>query len=347
MNIRTKPHHKFSLYMGDNRSDYSECEINSIQFNIDSFNRHASNSTYIQNHAASSHIFYRIARAILLHWSRPAIQYLIGSASELAKMHWAIHCQPNQTIEVDYFTQRLHVTTVEKQHDYNSYDSLVHWLDGASMAILADNPQAKAQLNTVPAHEISRKTDLTDFRPIEQDFFHLFKAFLFGEQNKEQQAALLQAVVPYLTSELIAEAEKGEPYWMNYYEFLIFPLYSLIAISWGFEATPLDQAVEASIEANYQWYAYFAEQNGGKTGEESLHLNDRSCLFHNILTAFLKVHYQQTGETPSFDSLYTPMWLIKGEGPSFEALKANPPEFTVESVLAESLGCKGNKHSSL
>ncbi|EHD0092817.1 immunity 49 family protein [Vibrio vulnificus] len=335
MNIRTKPHHKFSLYMGDNRSDYSECEINSIQFNIDSFNRHASNSTYIQNHAASSHIFYRIARAILLHWSRPAIQYLIGSASELAKMHWAIHCQPNQTIEVDYFTQRLQVTTVEKQHDYNSYDSLVHWLDGASMAILADNPQAKAQLNAVPAHEISRKTDLTDFRPIEQDFFHLFKAFLFGEQNKEQQAALLQAVVPYLTSELIAEAEKGEPYWMNYYEFLIFPLYSLIAISWGFEATPLDQAVEASIEANYQWYAYFAEQNGGKTGEESLHLNDRSCLFHNILTAFLKVHYQQTGETPSFDSLYAPMWLIKGEGLSFEALKANPPEFTVESVLAE------------
>ncbi|HAS6183479.1 TPA: hypothetical protein I7160_08700, partial [Vibrio vulnificus] len=129
--------------------------------------------------------------------------------------------------------------------------------------------------------------------------------------------------------------EKGHPYWMDYYEFLIFPLYSLIAISWGFEATPLDQAVEASIEANYQWYAYFAEQNGGKTGEESLHLNDRSCLFHNILTAFLKVHYQQTGETPSFDSLYAPMWLIKGEGPSFEALKANPPEFTVESVLAE------------
>ncbi|ADV88075.1 hypothetical protein VVMO6_03053 [Vibrio vulnificus MO6-24/O] len=310
-------------------------EIQNVMFNADKLSERSSNSTYIQNHAASSDIFYRIARANLLHWSRPAIQYLIGSASELAKMHWAIHCQPNQTIEVDYFTQRLQVTTVEKQHDYNSYDSLIHWLDGASMAILADNPQAKAQLNAVPAHEISRKTDLTDFRPIEQDFFHLFKAFLFGEQNKEQQAALLQAVVPYLTSELIAEAEKGEPYWMNYYEFLIFPLYSLIAISWGFEATPLDQAVEASIEANYQWYAYFAEQNGGKTGEESLHLNDRSCLFHNILTAFLKVHYQQTGETPSFDSLYAPMWLIKGEGLSFEALKANPPEFTVESVLAE------------
>ncbi|OJH75886.1 Uncharacterised protein [Vibrio vulnificus] len=321
--------------MGDNRISYTHMEIQNVMFNADKLSERSSNSTYIQNHAASSDIFYRIARANLLHWSRPAIQYLIGSASELAKMHWAIHCQPNQTIEVDYFTQRLQVTTVEKQHDYNSYDSLIHWLDGASMAILADNPQAKAQLNAVPAHEISRKTDLTDFRPIEQDFFHLFKAFLFGEQNKEQQAALLQAVVPYLTSELIAEAEKGEPYWMNYYEFLIFPLYSLIAISWGFEATPLDQAVEASIEANYQWYAYFAEQNGGKTGEESLHLNDRSCLFHNILTAFLKVHYQQTGETPSFDSLYAPMWLIKGEGLSFEALKANPPEFTVESVLAE------------
>ncbi len=321
--------------MGDNRISYTHMEIQNVMFNADKLSERSSNSTYIQNHAASSDIFYRIARANLLHWSRPAIQYLIGSASELAKMHWAIHCQPNQTIEVDYFTQRLQVTTVEKQHDYNSYDSLVHWLDGASMAILADNPQAKTQLNNVPTHEISRKTDLTDFRPIEQDFFHLFKAFLFGEQNKEQQAALLQTVVPYLTSELIAEAEKGEPYWMNYYEFLIFPLYSLIAISWGFEATPLDQAVEASIEANYQWYAYFAEQNGGKTGEESLHLNDRSCLFHNILTAFLKVHYQQTGETPSFDSLYAPMWLIKGEGLSFEALKANPPEFTVESVLAE------------
>lgn len=333
MNIRTKPHHKFSLYMGDNRISYTHMEIQNVMFNADKLSERSSNSTYIQNHAASSDIFYRIARANLLHWSRPAIQYLIGSASELAKMHWAIHCQPNQTIEVDYFTQRLQVTTEEKQHNYNSYDSLVHWLDGASMAILADNPQAKAQLNAVPAHEISRKTDLTDFRPIEQDFFHLFKAFLFGEQNKEQQAALLQAVVPYLTSELITE--KGHPYWMDYYEFLIFPLYSLIAISWGFEATPLDQAVEASIEANYQWYAYFAEQNGGKTGEESLHLNDRSCLFHNILTAFLKVHYQQTGETPSFDSLYAPMWLIKGEGLSFEALKANPPEFTVESVLAE------------
>ncbi|PVA00845.1 hypothetical protein DC364_00420 [Vibrio vulnificus] len=335
MNISIKPHHRTEHYMSTDRLNHTLSEIKSINFHDDGLEMYKSNSTYLQNYAASSHIFYRIARAILLHWSRPAIQYLIGSASELAKMHWAIHCQPNQTIEVDYFTQRLQVTTVEKQHDYNSYDSLIHWLDGASMAILADNPQAKAQLNAVPAHEISRKTDLTDFRPIEQDFFHLFKAFLFGEQNKEQQAALLQAVVPYLTSELIAEAEKGEPYWMNYYEFLIFPLYSLIAISWGFEATPLDQAVEASIEANYQWYAYFAEQNGGKTGEESLHLNDRSCLFHNILTAFLKVHYQQTGETPSFDSLYAPMWLIKGEGLSFEALKANPPEFTVESVLAE------------
>ncbi|HAS8337360.1 TPA: hypothetical protein I7716_07080, partial [Vibrio vulnificus] len=229
MNIRTKPHHKSALYMGDNRISYTHMEIQNVMFNADKLSERSSNSTYIQNHAASSDIFYRIARAILLHWSRPAIQYLIGSASELAKMHWAIHCQPNQTIEVDYFTQRLQVTTVEKQHDYNSYDSLIHWLDGASMAILADNPQAKAQLNAVPAHEISRKTDLTDFRPIEQDFFHLFKAFLFGEQNKEQQAALLQAVVPYLTSELIAEAEKGEPYWMNYYEFLIFPLYSLIA----------------------------------------------------------------------------------------------------------------------
>ncbi|EIT7024948.1 hypothetical protein L2593_000373 [Vibrio vulnificus] len=335
MNISIKPHHRTDHYMSIDRLNHTLSEIKSINFHDDGLEMYKSNSTYIQNYAASSHIFYRIARAILLHWSRPAIQYLIGSASELAKIHWAIHCQPNQTIEVDYFTQRLQVTTEEKQHNYNSYDSLIHWLDGASMAILADNPQAKAQLNAVPAHEISRKTDLTDFRPIEQDFFHLFKAFLFGEQNKEQQAALLQVVVPYLTSELIAEAEKGEPYWMNYYEFLIFPLYSLIAISWGFEATPLDQAVEASIEANYQWYAYFAEQNGGKTGEESLHLNDRSCLFHNILTAFLKVHYQQTGETPSFDSLYTPMWLIKGEGPSFEALKANPPEFTVESVLAE------------
>ncbi|MCA0768331.1 hypothetical protein [Vibrio vulnificus] len=335
MNISIKPHHRTEHYMSTDRLNHTLSEIKSINFHDDGLEMYKSNSTYLQNYAASSHIFYRIARAILLHWSRPAIQYLIGSASELAKMHWAIHCQPNQTIEVDYFTQRLQVTTEEKQHNYNSYDSLVHWLDGASMAILADNPQAKAQLYAVPAHEISRKTDLTDFRPIEQDFFHLFKAFLFGEQNKEQQAALLQAVVPYLTSELIAEAEKGEPYWMNYYEFLIFPLYSLIAISWGFEATPLDQAVEASIEANYQWYAYFAEQNGGKTGEESLHLNDRSCLFHNILTAFLKVHYQQTGETPSFDSLYAPMWLIKGEGLSFEALKANPPEFTVESVLAE------------
>lgn len=333
MNISIKPHHRTERYMSTDRLNHTLSEIKSINFHDDGLEMYKSNSTYLQNYAASSHIFYRIARAILLHWSRPSIQYLIGSASELAKMHWAIHCQPNQTIEVDYFTQRLQVTTEEKQHNYNSYDSLVHWLDGASMAILADNPQAKTQLNAVPAHEISRKTDLTDFRPIEQDFFHLFKAFLFGEQNKEQQAALLQAVVPYLTSELIAE--KGHPYWMDYYEFLIFPLYSLIAISWGFEATPLDQAVEASIEANYQWYAYFAEQNGGKTGEESLHLNDRSCLFHNILTAFLKVHYQQTGETPSFDSLYAPMWLIKGEGLSFEALKANPPEFTVESVLAE------------
>ncbi|HDY8018174.1 TPA: hypothetical protein ACGVB5_001813 [Vibrio vulnificus] len=326
--------------MGENRISYTLLETENIAFYAGKLSERSSNSTYIQNYAPSVTSYCAIARAILLHWSRPAIQYLIGSASELAKMHWAIHCQPNQTIEVDYFTQRLQVTTVEKQHDYNSYDSLIHWLDGASMAVLADNPQAKAQLNNVPAHEISRKTDLTDFRPIEQDFFHLFKAFLFGEQNKEQQAALLQTVVPYLTSELIAE--KGHPYWMDYYEFLIFPLYSLIAISWGFEATPLDQAVEASIEANYQWYAYFAEQNGGKTGEESLHLNDRSCLFHNILTAFLKVHYQQTGETPSFDSLYAPMWLIKGEDLSFEALKANPPEFTVESVLAESLGCKGN-----
>ncbi|MCU8326652.1 hypothetical protein M2G58_21950, partial [Vibrio vulnificus] len=165
MNISIKPHHRTDHYMSIDRLNHTLSEIKSINFHDDGLEMYKSNSTYIQNYAASSHIFYRIARAILLHWSRPAIQYLIGSASELAKIHWAIHCQPNQTIEVDYFTQRLQVTTEEKQHNYNSYDSLIHWLDGASMAILADNPQAKAQLNAVPAHEISRKTDLTDFRP--------------------------------------------------------------------------------------------------------------------------------------------------------------------------------------
>ncbi|MEI8609829.1 hypothetical protein P4S70_12870 [Enterovibrio sp. Hal110] len=52
-------------------------------------------------------------------------------------------------------------------------------------------------------------------------------------------------------------------------------------------------------------------------------------MMHINILAFMRVINQTLGETVSFDSPFLPQWLIKGEGPSLEELKASPPEFDV------------------
>ncbi|MEI8608740.1 hypothetical protein P4S70_06765 [Enterovibrio sp. Hal110] len=45
-------------------------------------------------------------------------------------------------------------------------------------------------------------------------------------------------------------------------------------------------------------------------------------MMHINILAFMRVINQTLGETVSFDSPFLPQWLIKGEGPSLEELKA-------------------------
>ena len=52
-------------------------------------------------------------------------------------------------------------------------------------------------------------------------------------------------------------------------------------------------------------------------------------MMHINILAFMLAINQTLSETVSFDSPFLPQWLIKGEGPSLEELKASPPEFDV------------------
>ena len=64
-----------------------------------------------------------------------------------------------------------------------------------------------------------------------------------------------------------------------------------------------------------------------------MELYEGNAMFIKRLVGILALHYQNTGETPDFESDYIPSWLIKGEILSRqEVLFDNPPVFDMQAL---------------
>ncbi|WP_342029466.1 Imm49 family immunity protein [Vibrio sp. S9_S30] len=223
---------------------------------------------------------------------------------------------------------------MERRDLDNSEDRLTAWLTNISVAILCNDQAAQQEMFKVEHKDLCQSFEGQPIRDIELAFFDLFRAFLLGESDKQRQIQFMKAVIPILTDENLIEACGGNDYWPDFYQWLRFPLYSIISVCWGHEETSLDEAVIAAIDANYEFYSEIEPRHNGRpTGKESLDLLAREAMFHTITTAFLTAHYRRTGQTVSFDSPYVPQWLIKGEGLTREEVLANPPVFDLEHVL--------------
>ncbi|MBD1557213.1 hypothetical protein HC752_09690 [Vibrio sp. S9_S30] len=260
---------------------------------------------------------------------------MLAQSSEFARLHWLIHRHQGETLDVNLFDRQFQVETYIERRDLdNSEDRLTAWLTNISVAILCNDQAAQQEMLKVEHKDLCQSFEGQPIRDIELAFFDLFHAFLLGESDKQRQIQLIKTVIPILTDEILIEACDGNEYWQDFYQWLRFPLYSIISVCWGYEDTSLDKAVIASIDANYEYYSEIEpRQKGGKTGKESLDLLASEAMFHTITTAFLSAHYRRTGQTVSFDSPYVPQWLIKGEGPTREEVLANPPVFDLEHVL--------------
>ncbi len=337
LNLKVRPHHLENFRSPDLIREFSEISIEAIGDNLDSQDNDDLLSN-CQNFApkASEHWLGIYIRDTLLNdWPREHGMFLLVQSAELARIHWLIHRHQGETLEVNLFDKQFQVETCIERRDLdNSEDRLTAWLTNISVAILCNDQAAQQEMFKVEHKDLCQSFEGQPIRDIELAFFDLFHAFLLGESDKQRQIQLMKAVIPILTDEILIEACDGNEYWQDFYQWLRFPLYSIISVCWGYEDTSLDKAVIASIDANYEYYSEIEpRQNGGKTGKESLDLLADEAMFHTITTAFLTAHYRRTGQTVSFDSPYIPQWLIKGEGPTREEVLANPPVFDLEHVL--------------
>jgi len=332
-----RSHHLDNYWSSDLIREFSEVFIDSITHNLEG-RCEADLPTYFQHYAPKAVEYWLekyIECTVLNHWPREHGMFMLAQASELARGHWFMHRHQGKTLDVSVFDRLFQVEARAVRRDLdNSEDRLTAWLTNISVAVLCNDQAALDEMFKVEHKDLCQSFEGQPIRDIELAFFDLFRAFLIGESDRQRQIQLMKAVIPILTDEILIEACDGGEYWQDFYQWLRFPLYSIISVCWGFEDTSLDDAVTAAMDANYEYYAEVEPlQYHESTGEKSPYLLENDAMFHTITTAFLAVHYQRTNQTISFDSKYVPLWLVKGEGPSQEDVLANPPVFDLEHVL--------------
>ncbi|CCN49923.1 conserved hypothetical protein [Vibrio nigripulchritudo MADA3029] len=252
-------------------------------------------------------------------------QYLLTYVAECYQMVLRIHRRAGQEVTVSNMGRELTLLAGEDSHI-----NLEFYLTGLCLNTLLGFKEGEKEILDFAFSDF--KSAMTSPVPeVCEAFFDLFKAYFANEQDKRVRGVLMDNLYPYL--QMGAIEAKSEEFVERYYQFLFMPLYSIVAHSWGYDETDLDTTVKAAMEANYEYYAYFAPQPGQKKGDESLDLYGSEAYIHHHVMAFLAVHYRHTRKTVSFQSDYIPEWVIKGEGPTREEVLANPPVFDLEHVL--------------
>ncbi|USH03733.1 immunity 49 family protein [Grimontia kaedaensis] len=257
------------------------------------------------------------------------IKWLLQQAVNAYRAHFLMQQKPGEEIAFELYG-KYYAGVGEKTEKYSNEET---WLNALSLAILTGDKQACQDLLKVPT-ESFEKTGAINSTKTSLVFADLFKAFLGDEPDIDVRTdafhrcrALAKPGAIEAVDSLFVE---------TYAWFRTIPLFQIVAYGWGAANDDLDTVVKAAMQANYEYFSEIvprdrAKITGGQPdiGPNSDCLNNDYAMMHINILAFMRVIYQTLGETVSFDSPFLPQWLIKGEGPSLEELKASPPEFDV------------------
>ncbi|MEI8608889.1 Imm49 family immunity protein [Enterovibrio sp. Hal110] len=257
------------------------------------------------------------------------IKWLLQQAVNAYRAHFLMQQNPGVDIAFELYGKH-YVGVGEKTDEYSNSET---WLNALSLAILTGDKQACQDLLKVPT-ESFEKTGAINSLKTSLVFTDLFKAFLGDEPDIDVRTEAFHRCRA-LTKPGAIEAIDSL-FVETYAWFRSIPLFQIVAYGWGAASDDLNTIVKAAMQANYEYFSEIvprddAETFGGPpdTGPNSIDLNDKYAMMHINILAFMRVINQTLGETVSFDSPFLPQWLIKGEGPSLEELKASPPEFDV------------------
>ncbi|MFL7024037.1 Imm49 family immunity protein [Enterovibrio norvegicus] len=259
------------------------------------------------------------------------IKWLLQQAVNAYRAHFLM--QQNPGVDIAFELYGKHYVGVGVGEKIEKYSNEQTWLNALSLAVLTGDKQACQDLLKVPT-ESFEKTGAINSTKTSLVFTDLFKAFLGDEPDIDVRTEAFHRCRA-LTKPGAIEAIDSL-FVETYAWFRSIPLFQIVAYGWGAANDDLNTIVKAAMQANYEYFSEIvprdrAETFGGPpdTGPNAVSLNNDYAMMHINILAFMRVINQTLGETVSFDSPFLPQWLIKGEGPSLEELKASPPEFDV------------------
>ncbi|WP_221274618.1 immunity 49 family protein [Thaumasiovibrio subtropicus] len=254
----------------------------------------------------SNDILASLASSTLYKDYRNKSEFLLYCINKTNEVTWKINTLKDEKSSISIFGKQNVITKPNQKRPL----SFIDWLEYISVAeIIGFNSESSVLSRKITPSDISVQSDSDAFNQFHKHCFSLFNAFFQGEKTESVQIEHLRAIEPYLERGKITEIT-GNQYLQYYYQWLIFPLISLIACSWGYDNSPFERAVEVAIQANYEYYSMVAPENGDETGENSRYLYDKHAVFHLYLNAMVKKHIALTGKKIDFDSVYLIDWMI-------------------------------------
>ncbi|MCG7500236.1 hypothetical protein MHO82_25645, partial [Vibrio sp. Of7-15] len=274
--------------------------------------------------------------SIFYQFSERHQRYLLARCGEYwkSKAELTLHAFNKQPLAIQFFGKKLSFSA--EQLEFNSRIGFSSWRLGLVISILDQNQSALDTLLRWPTGEYKNKSYDSGEREYEVALNRLCRAYFENEQDRNIREQLANEAKRWLkpgevTSLFNSDAEK---FCLTRYAGPVL----LICNLWGLDSLSLDERVKYAIEQYYLFFSEYLPTNAGReTGDNSLDLCDPASYLTLLPLGLLALHYQRTGETPSFDSPYTSLRLIQGEGPTREEVLANPPPFTLEAIMGTSV----------
>lgn len=264
----------------------------------------------------------------LLEWPQEHSQFLLAYSSQLG--YQGFHIVSSRTNKTVVTLGNLELEFVPKGLSAGLWD----WLNAISSCALLRRHSAVEELCQVKPEAMNRTYD-APYREMQDAYYQVFRLYYWNEQNPEQRETALARVRDMLEPGFINQRSGGVP--EERIHTLATPLYHLIEAIWRDDHSAIEAAIIKAMEDNYHYFAYVYPSPGDKTGPESHGLGDPDAIIHDKIMAIVAVYLDRTGRKLSFETRYMPSWVLNNEGPSYEEIMANPPEFDLDRLLENKL----------
>ncbi|MCG7498016.1 Imm49 family immunity protein, partial [Vibrio sp. Of7-15] len=270
--------------------------------------------------------------SIFYQFSERHQRYLLARCGEYwkSKAELSLNAFNNQPLAIQFFGEKLNFSA--EQLEFDSRVNFSAWSLGLVVSILDQNKRALDTLLQWPKGEYKNKSYDSGCREYMKTFHCLLRAYFENEQDRNIREQLANEAKRWLKPGEITRAvgPDAEKFYLTQYAGPVL----LICNLWGLDSLSLDERVKYAIEQDYLYFSEYLPTNAGReTGDKSLDLCAPGSYLTLLPLGLLALHYQRTGETPSFDSPYIPLRLIQSEGPTREEVLANPPPFTLEAIM--------------